>query len=113
MRRSLVAPLSAILRSPSTGLVCHSPEMNWETVQRLKTTQMAATSRSDLHFGPAQNEHPGGPNLRSLAPSGQLSARSTGPQSKKAVRPAVNVKACDTEPYPVVAGLLIGRSTKF
>ena len=29
-RRS-VAPLSAILWSPSTGLVCHSPEMNWES----------------------------------------------------------------------------------
>ena len=31
------------------------------------------------YFGPAQNEHPYGPNLRSLAPSGQWSARFTGP----------------------------------
>ena len=57
--------------------------MKWETLQPLKITQMAAMSRSDLHFGPAQNEHPCGPNLRSLAPLGQLSARSTGPPSKK------------------------------
>ena len=56
---------------------------------------MAATSRSDLHFRPAQNEHPCGPNLRSLAPSG---ARSIGPElarrvKKKAAGPAVNVEA--------------------
>ena len=47
-------PLGAILRSPSTGLVCHSPEMNWETRKRpeasgvdriTKTKQMAVKSQ--------------------------------------------------------------------
>ena len=85
---SLRAALSAILWSPSTRLVCRSSEMNWEMRKRpeaaesLKTKWMAATSQiwfALRKFGPAQNEHPCGPNLRSLAPLGQQTARSTGP----------------------------------
>ena len=52
-RRS-VRSINAILWSPSTGLVCHSPEMNWESSETAKSKQMAATSRI---FGPVQNEH--------------------------------------------------------
>ena len=97
--RAARAPLNGaaqcdILRSPSTGLVCHSPEINWETRKRPESTespkknQMAQRLRSDFRFGPVQNEHLYGPNLRSLAPTGQRSARSTGPSSEKSCRPS-------------------------
>ena len=91
MRRSLVAPLSGagqcdiVIAIYRISLSFAGNELGNRS-NRQKTTQMAATSRSDLHFGPAQNEHPCGPNVRSLAPSGQWSARSTGPPSKKSRR---------------------------
>ena len=45
----ITVSLSAILRSPSTGLVCHSPEMNWETRKhRITENEINGGDVSDL-----------------------------------------------------------------
>ena len=99
MRRSLVAPLSSILRSPSTGLVCHSPEMNRETLQPCAPTawkQHRWQRRLDLICTSGQRRT----NILVVRTYARWPLRASGVldplarRVKKAAGPAVNVEAC-------------------
>ena len=103
--RCSVRSINAILWSPSTGLVCHSPEMNWGSSGIVRNSHKFNKWRrhlgSDLNFGPVQNEHlvvrtydrwP----LRAsgfLGPLARLARRVK--NNRRTSRPVVNVEAWD------------------
>ena len=97
MRRSLVAPLSGAAQCDIV-IAIYRISLSFAG-NELETIQPPENNSDDGDvsiFGPAQNEHPCGPNVHSLASSGVLDPLArAGPPSKKSSRASSQCRGLD------------------